>query len=143
MLLIQLSSVAIVLQWLTFTYWLRLFPDLSFYVHLTQETLADIGYFMIILLIVIMMFANAVFVLDQTLNLAEGEDESRQFVSFPEAIGVPFLDSLINMYNVGLGNLFTTNHFKHQAKYLLWIYFILATFFINVLIFNMLIAIMG
>jgi len=89
------------------------------------------------------MFANAVFVLDQTLNTAEGEIEPRFFVSFPEAIGIPFLDSVINMYNVGLGNQFTTNHFKHQAKYLLWIYFILATFVINVLIFNMLIAIMA
>lgn len=107
-----------------------------------QETLADISYFMIILLIVILMFANAVFVLDQTPNPAEGEVEPRFFVSFPEAIGVPFLDSVINMYNVGLGNLFTINHFKHQAKYLLWIYFILATFVIYILIFNMLIALM-
>ncbi len=46
-------------------YWCRITPELAFYVKMINETIIDIGYFMIMLLLCIMMFANGIFVLNR------------------------------------------------------------------------------
>lgn len=55
-------------------YWMRLFPQLAFYVTMITETVKDIGWFMIMLLLCIAVFANASFVLNE-IKAAPGEDE--------------------------------------------------------------------
>ena len=54
-------------------YWLRLFPQLAFYVTMIYETIKDIGWFMITFLLCIAVFANAYIVLNMT-QPQEGED---------------------------------------------------------------------
>ena len=46
-------------------YWCRIKPELAFYVKMIHETILDIGYFMLMLLLCIMMFANGIFVLNR------------------------------------------------------------------------------
>lgn len=46
-------------------YWLRLFAGLAFYVTMIVETLKDISNFMVMFVIAIIMFSNAVYALNQ------------------------------------------------------------------------------
>jgi hypothetical protein len=45
-------------------YWLRLEPELAFYVEMIAETLKDIRYFLVIFVMCIAVFANAFYALN-------------------------------------------------------------------------------
>jgi hypothetical protein len=142
--LIQLSSIAIVLQWLMLFYWLRLFPNLAFYVTMITETLADISTFLIMFIAVIIMFANSIYTLNQIEVIINGDEDNPQTDStYQLSVDVPFIDSILHQYRVGLGDLITIGYADHPARVLVWIYFVLATLFTQVMFLNMLIAIMG
>ena len=60
-----------------------------------------------------------------------------------EIIGIFTVDLLLNQYLLSLGE-FSSDGFEHHTnKYLVWIIFISATFFTQITMLNMLIAIMG
>ena len=62
--LYSLTAIATLLLWVKGLLWLRLFSATSFYIRLIIETLKDITYFMIILMIFLVMFANCLYILD-------------------------------------------------------------------------------
>jgi hypothetical protein len=102
--LIQMGSVQIVLQWIILYYWMRLFPKLAFYVNLVTETIKDIGYFMIMFVMIIIMFANALY----AINSIQPTDESYGSLAelptlWSSAFGQPFIDSVFSQYLIGLG----------------------------------------
>ena len=61
----------------------------------------------------------------------------------PPFIDRTAVDSWLSQYNLLLGNFITDGYSTNQSKKLLWTYFVLATFFTNVMFLNMLIAIMS
>ena len=58
-----LAATAVVLTWFKSFYWLRLFDSTSFYVRLIVETLFDIKYFIILFVIILLTFGNALYIL--------------------------------------------------------------------------------
>ena len=60
-----LAAVAVILMWIKFFYWLRLFTETSFYVRLIKDTILDIGYFFILYVLILITFANALLILNQ------------------------------------------------------------------------------
>lgn len=137
--LIQLCSIAICLNWMMLYYWLRLFPQLAFYVTMIYETLVDISWFMISFLMCVAAFTNATYVLN-LMKTDSGEDSD---LLWNTAFGVDFFDSFLNQYLVGLGE-FNLDPYADSPAYILnYIYFILATLFTQIVFLNMLIAIMG
>ena len=58
-----LAAVAVVLTWFKSFYWLRLFDSTSFYVRLIVETISDIKYFIILFVIILLTFGNALYIL--------------------------------------------------------------------------------
>ena len=122
-------------------YWLRLFPELAFYVTMISETLVDISHFFLMFLMCVAMFANAVYVLNQMepANKVDAPNEPIYFKAFNE----PFIDSFFYQYLLGLGDFHMDNYTAHPANVLIYIYFILATLFTQIMFLNMLIAIMG
>lgn len=62
--LIILASVASIFQWGILYYWMRLYPELAFYVTMVSETLIDIKDFFIIFMMCVAMFGNAVYILN-------------------------------------------------------------------------------
>lgn len=52
---------------------MRLLPQLAFYVSLIAETLKDIAWFMLVFVLCIFVFANAMYVLNQ-IKTPEGGD---------------------------------------------------------------------
>ncbi len=82
-------------------YWLRLFPELVFYVTIISETLVDISHFFLMFLMCVAMFVNAVYVLNkmEPANKVDAPNEPIYFEAFNE----PFIDSFFYQYLLGLG----------------------------------------
>ena len=103
------------------------------------ETVKDCAYFILILLACILMFGNAFYTLQGIDKDKNGED----FEIWGEAFGHKFTDAAFSSYLIGLGEFGIEEWAKHPSGWLIWVYFILATFFTQIMFFNMLIAIMG
>lgn len=63
--LCQCASVAALLLWMGFFYWVRLFSQTAFYIQLISSTLKDAFAFLLIFVLLLFMFANAILILDQ------------------------------------------------------------------------------
>lgn len=108
------------------------------------ETLSDISYFLIMFFMCVITFSNAIYTLNQIEIVIDGDEDNPQTDStYLKAINEPFIDSFIHQYRLGLGDLITYEYSVHPAKYLAWIYFLMATLFTQIMFLNMLIAIMG
>jgi hypothetical protein len=60
----NLQAISVLMIWLGLYYWMRLFEGLAAYVNLIRETMKDITNFIILFLMCICMFANAIYCLD-------------------------------------------------------------------------------
>lgn len=139
--LIEIASIEIFMQWGFAFYWMRLSPDLAFYVNMIIQTLYDCAYFIIIFLVSVLMFGNAYYAL-QGIPSQPNEDGS-EYVIWPKAFEQPFVDSVFSNFMIGLGEFVYDGWSDHPARVIIWIYFILSTFFTQIMFLNMLIAIMG
>ena len=135
-----MTTVAILLMWVKGLLWLRLFSTTSFYIRLISETMKDITYFMIILLIFLIMFANCLYILD--LYRAKEAPDLLLVETYFE--GWDTINTLFNQYLLALGE-FGMDNFKEGSPNLVIVIslFIVATFLTQITILNMLIAIMG
>ena len=125
-------------MWCKMFYWMRLFESTAYYVKLIQQTIADCMTFMLMVLIIILAFAN--FFLIINLNMAGREDEQVYVNTY---LGNDFIDSVISSYFMGLGEFAYDGYSSGPNKYSAWFMFLLATFLTCVVFMNMLIAIMG
>ena len=89
-LLIQLSSLEVIFQWNFAFYWVRLFPELAFYVNMIFETIKDCAYFILILMGAILMFGNAFYTL-QGVPSVDSEGEAGQI--WDDYFGNKFIDA--------------------------------------------------
>ena len=122
--------------WFKLLDWLRLFDDTAFYISLMWNTVWDIKYFMIIMTIWYMLFGTAFYLL----NLSRNNDTS--FV--PNIFGFWVFDAFESMYELGLGEFQLDGYQAIDTQIaMLYTLFFLATFFIQIVFLNMLIAIMG
>ena len=62
--LTQAASFSSFLLWVLMLYWIRLSAKLSFYVDIVKSSINDIRYFLLMLVLMIMTFSNALFILD-------------------------------------------------------------------------------
>ena len=58
------TFLAVLLMWFQLIYWFRLFGSTSFYIKLIFKTVSDIALFTIIFVIILMGFANGLYVLN-------------------------------------------------------------------------------
>ena len=122
------------LLWIKVFYWMRLFKLAAHFITLIKQTIFDIRIFLIMLLILTIAFANLFFVLNNN------TDDS--FYSKTHT-GASIVDSLINTYLLSLGNFNLDDYNKGPNVAAIWLMFILGTFLIIIVFFNMLIAIMS
>ena len=127
-------------QWGFAFYWVRLWPELAFYVNMVFETVKDCAYFILVIMVVILMFGNAFYTL-QGIDSVSSTGEVGQI--WQDYFGHKFLDATFANYLIGLGEFSYDDWATHPSGWLIWTYFLLATFFTQILFFNMLIAIMG
>lgn len=61
----SIGSLAVTLMWFKAFYWLRMFTATSFYIRLIKDTLVDVRYFLILFVLILVTFANALLVLNE------------------------------------------------------------------------------
>ena len=135
---------------------MRIFSDLGFYVYLILETLRDTKYFLILVLMVLITFANALYILeianhptatvsDDTALELPTEDDSTNAIDrmIQRAYNSTFVDSVVNQYLLGLGEFQYDGFASNPSGPLIWTLFLLSTFLTQVTFMNMLIAIMS
>jgi hypothetical protein len=122
-------------MWLKSFYWLSLQDEPSFYVRLLKDTLKEIVSFLILFLLILMTFGNAVMILN----------EGRKDPLYTDYTQVEFLNVILNQYEMALGAWETTNYIpaSQGGDSLVWILFMLTTLISQIMFLNMLIAVMG
>ena len=71
---------------------------------LIQETLSDIGYFLILFLFILMTFGNALMIM--------GEGRGDEDAIYQNFFGIGFVDAVLNQYMLSLGEFDLDNHKK-------------------------------
>jgi hypothetical protein len=91
------AALAVILMHLKIFYWLRFFNKTAFLVRLVVRTINDIRPFMVLFFICVLMFSNAMLVLNQ--NRADAGEDSL----FESATNISAIDSAINSFLLGVG----------------------------------------
>ena len=134
---------------------MRISDDLGFYVYLIIETLKDTKSFLILVLMVLITFANALYILeianhpsaavsdDTALKLPakDGAVEIDRMIT--RAYNFTFVDSVVNQYLLALGEFQYDAFASSPSGPLIWSFFLLSTYLTQVTFMNMLIAIMS
>lgn len=99
---------------------------------------------MLLVCLTISAFANAIYVLDQYEKITSVEDNENPYQSIiSERYQTAWQDAWVNEYMVGLGEFDSENFGASRFSKQYWTFLILATFFTQIVFFNMLIAKMG
>ena len=124
--------------WAKFFEWLELFSSTSFYVRLVVETVYDVIPFLNLFFISLLWFGSALWILE--INQTSDADDDAVIGS---TFGYFIIDKFYNQYMLSLGEFALDGFEKHPQSFLCHFFFILATIFTQLIIFNMMIAIMG
>ena len=124
--------------WAKFFEWLELFSSTSFYIRLVIETVIDVFPFLRIFFISLLWFGSALWILE--INQTSDDDGDAVIGS---TFGYFLIDKFYNQYMLSLGEFALDGFENHPQSVLCHIFFILATVFTQLIIFNMMIAIMG
>ena len=89
----NLCCLAVIIMWYKSFYWLRLFDNTSFYVRLIADTLFEVRYFMILFVMILMTFGNAIFILSR----------SRENPLYKDYLTSEYINVLLNQYEMALG----------------------------------------
>lgn len=133
------GSFLIFFMWIKVFYWMRLFPAYAYYVKLIMQTIIDAKEFSVMVFIIIISFSTFFYII----NTTQVEAEDDEYI--PEITGAgKFLDGLISIYLLGAMGDFDSGMYQvGYNKYMAIGMFLLATFIIQAVFMNMLIAIMG
>ena len=110
---------------------------MSFYVTLIIRTFIDIGYFLLIMLILLVYAGNAMYMLH--LNANYGEDNAIIQPVFDNFL----IDSTLNQFNLMIGEFHLDGFKDHTNSALCYLLFVLTIVISQITFLNMLIAIMA
>ena len=133
------AAFAVFLTWVKAFYLMRLFEPTSFFVRLIFESFKDIFYGLLVFIVILMMFGNALIVLSQ--------DREPFYFRYFEEDNSDYLNVFLNMYELSIGTwaydgIFSENKNDSVMK-VTWLIFVLSTMITQIIFLNMLIAIMG
>ena len=151
-----MPSIASLLQVFQLFYWSQMFTNVSMYWRIIVDSTFDTKYFMLMVFTMILSFTFSIYILDQVqknLNKQEvspfyEEDELQpDFLELNvDRTHFRFFDSFFSQYLLMLGefdvnNAAQINDYPESVRYLIWIYFVAATFMTQVIFFNTLVAV--
>ena len=97
--------------WIKAFYWMRVFERPAFFVLLIKETLIGIIPFMILLLIVLVLFANILYIYNVSKDSIGLQDHTSLY---PNDSYYSFFNACIHIYLLGLGT-FDVEHFSYES----------------------------
>jgi hypothetical protein len=130
-------------MWLIVFSWMRLFHQTSFYVMMIIQAVYDIRYFLVMILLCVCMFGNAILILDDTQDTMSLDVNESYEMIVPKQTWYRFVDAMIYQYMVGIGEISTDNYDDNKDLGFLWFYMILATIITQLIFLNILIAIIS
>ena len=122
-----LAAIAVLFMWLKVFYFLRIFNTTASMVRMIVEITSDMKYFLMVLMMAVFAFANAFYILNV------GEPDMAQLFPY----------SLVFSYRMGLGDFITDEFGGSKDEILVWVMWFVNTLIINIILLNLLIAIMG
>jgi hypothetical protein len=128
----NIASVAVFLLWVKLFYFLRIFHPTAAFIRMITEIVKDMTTFTFILILAIIAFANCFYIIDG------GVSPGTNRVS-----GENLYLTLLNTYSTGLGDFATDEYTSSPHEVLLWVFFYLCTLLIQIVLLNLLIALMG
>ena len=134
-----MSAVASGLLMVQLYNWLRLFDKTAFFVRLITQTIYKIRYFLLLFVVALALFGLPLHLLNQ--SRFRYEDDSQ---IIKERLRFWLLDVLYNQYLLALGEFEALDSYTEGSMYgLVVLIFVMATFFTQITMLNMLIAIMA
>ena len=127
------GSLAIVLLWVKFFYFLRIFGPTAAFIRMITEVVKDMAIFSFIFLLGIFTFASAFFMLD-----GANTDHIKHRVA-----GKDFFSTIIFVYTNSLGDLSLDGFDQSEHTAALYTFWLMITIAIQIILLNLLIAIMG
>jgi len=128
----SVSSVAMLLLWVKLFYFLRIFKPTASFMRMVSEILKDMSTFTFILFLAFFAIANSFYILDG------GPSEKTERVS-----GETYSLTWLTAYQAGLGAFGTDDYDDSSHRGMLWTVFFICTFLIQIVLLNLLIALMG
>jgi len=126
-------------MWTNFVYWLRLFEIYVLFIQLIKQTVSDMMAFLSLYLVIMVMLSSVMY----TVNMNRAADKDSLYDE--EIFSSSYSNVLFSQYIQSLGE-FNLDNFSKATESdsgIDWTFFIASTLFVNLVIFNMLIAIMG
>lgn len=131
-----IAAFSLFILWMKMFDWLRLFEATSFYIKLVTAVFYDMSSFMLLFFTGMAMFGSSMYMLQLS-------STSQIDTVIKAQIGHFFLDTLVNQYLISLGEFDFEGFQEHPQRYLCWVLFSFSTFFTQIVMLNMLIAIMA
>ena len=135
-----MRTTAVCLMWVNLIVWLRVFEVTTIFVRLIKDTIRDMKWFFFLYVVIVGMFASMMYIFNARKNRFYKATLYDDEVTSSKVVNV-----MIHQFLATLGD-FSVDDYSNESDGDLpldWIIFISSTIFINVIIFNMLIAIMG
>ena len=129
------ASVVLAVLWVKMFYWMRLFKPFASFIRVVEAIMESISVFSAMLFMVLFAFMNIIMVLQQ--NRTDGE--APIFEGFTRIVP---LDAIIHAYLTGLGD-FGKDDYSEENGFVVWMFFLGATFIVQLVFMNLLIALMG
>jgi hypothetical protein len=127
----RVAAISVLVLYFKLFYFLRIFFATAYLVRMIIEIMLDMKFFVSVLMIATIAFANAFYILGRN----SPEDDGN-------LAGENFVDAFIFSYKMGLGD-FNTDGFGTRDEEVLWIFFLLNSLIILIVLLNLVIAIMG
>ncbi len=132
-----LYSITAFAMWLRLLYFFRIFEQTNFYIKMLISVVADMGQFMFIFVFTLLAFAHTFYLFFMNHNgivMEDGTVMSSEFNSFS--------DAFIFSYNTVFGE-YSLGNFNLYIPWVAWVFFILETMWVVVILLNLLISIIG
>ena len=151
-----ISALSSFIMWVKCFYWMRLFEKFAHFITLITQTIVDMSTFMFMLMLCIFAFTNFIVIINNNSSGANDPIKEKYKDVYEDDLGnkinnwtyvtqftdVAVFNAFISMWRTGLGEFDDAHYDKGAYTYLLWTFFMMATFIILVVFMNMLIAIM-
>jgi len=127
----RLAAISVLVLYFKLFYFLRIFSATAYLVRMIIEIMLDMKFFVGVLILATAAFGNAFYILGRNSSDEDGN-----------LAGDNYIDAFLFSYKIGLGD-FSTDGFNTKDEEMLWIFFLLNSMIILIILLNLLIAIMG
>ena len=135
-----MGAIALIIMWAKMFYWMRILKPFAAFIRVVTSIVRHIGVFSAMLIMVLIAFANCLTVLELNRHNHDGVQISQPI--FEDYTRLHFFDALIHAYILGLGD-FNTDNYSDRDALEVWIFFLVATFIVQLVFMNLIIAMMG